>query len=91
MVQNYTVRKIEIAALKMEENRGSSSLKVVSATFLLVCFFRPKESTCETWNNVFLFHFKSSFRSRKSNFRILDIQVYDVIKCLSIKQETHFC
>ena len=35
-------------------------LKVVSTTFLLVCFFNLKQSTCE---------------SRKNVFRILDIQV----------------
>ena len=28
-------------------------LKVVSATFLLVCFSSLKESTCETWKNAF--------------------------------------
>ena len=59
MVQNYTVRKIEIAALKMEENRGSSSLKVVSATFLLVYFLSLKESTCETRKNVFYITLKA--------------------------------
>ena len=68
MVQNYTVRKIEIAALKMEENRGSSSLKVVSATFLLVCFLNLKESTCETWEKN-LFHSKSSFHSQENQLR----------------------
>ena len=29
------------------------NLKVVSATFLLVCFLRLKDSTCETRKNVF--------------------------------------
>ena len=38
-------------------------LKVVSATFLLVCLVSLKESTFETRKNVFLFHFKSSFPS----------------------------
>ena len=30
-------------------------LKVVSATFLQVCFLHLKESTCETRKNVFYF------------------------------------
>ena len=50
-------------------------LKVVSATFVLVCFLSLKESTCKTRKNVFnslqtLFSF-----SRKSNFRILHFQI----------------
>ena len=36
-------------------------LKVVSATFLLVCFLRLKESTCETRKNVFYFTSKAVF------------------------------
>ena len=31
---------------------ASVSLKVVSATFLLVCFVSLKESTCETWKHA---------------------------------------
>ena len=46
------------------------ALKVVSATFLLVCFLSLKKSTCETRKNIFLFHFKSSFHSREN--QILD-------------------
>ena len=66
-------------------------LKVVSATFLLVCFVCLKERTCETRKNVFLFHFKSSFHSRDN--QILNFQLFkchDVIKCLGMKHETHF-
>ena len=40
---------------------------------------------------MFLFHFKSSFRSGEN--QIVDFQIvkfHDVIKCLSIKQEIHF-
>ena len=40
------------------------------ATFSLVCFLGLKESTWETRKNAFYFTF-----SRKSNFRILDIQI----------------
>ena len=64
------------------------SLKVVSATFLLVCFVCLNESTRET-RKCFLFHFESSFRSRDN--QILTFQTfksYDVIKCLSMKHET---
>ena len=36
-------------------------LKVVSTTFLLVCFVCLKESTCETKKNVFYFTSKALF------------------------------
>ena len=36
-------------------------LKVVSATFLLVCFVSLKEGTCETKKNVFYFTSKALF------------------------------
>ena len=36
-------------------------LKVVSATFLLVCFVCLKESTCETKKTVFYFTLKALF------------------------------
>ena len=38
-----------------------ANLKVVSATFLLVCFVSLKESTCETRKNVFYFSLKALF------------------------------
>ena len=37
----------------------SQDLKVVSATFLLVCFVCLKESTCETRKNAFYFTSKA--------------------------------
>ena len=46
-------------------------------------FLSLKESFCGTRKNVFCF----TFRKRKYKFRILDNQIYDVTKCLSIKQE----
>ena len=66
-------------------------LKVVSATFLLVCFVRSKRK--DLWNKekCFLFHFESSFRSW--NNQILNFQIFKchyVIKCLSMKHEIHF-
>ena len=41
--------------------RSHTSLKIVSATFLLVCFVCPKERTCETRKNVFYFSSKALF------------------------------
>ena len=43
-------------------------LKVVSATFLLVCVFSLRESTCETRNNVFIFTSKALFVLEKTEF-----------------------
>ena len=69
----------------------SVSLKVVSATFMLVCFLSLNKSIFQIRKNVFLFHFKSSFRSREN--QVLEFYLFkfhDVIKCLSIKEEIHF-
>ena len=43
------------------EKNDNNNLKVVSATFLLVCFVCLKESTCETRKNVFSFTSKALF------------------------------
>ena len=43
-------------------------LKVVSTTFLLVCFSSLKESYCETWKNVFYFTSKALFILEKIKF-----------------------
>ena len=40
---------------------NAASLKVVSATFLLVCFVCLKKSTCETTKSVFYFTSKTLF------------------------------
>ena len=45
----------------MEEYGEVKSLKVVSATFLLVYFLSVKESTCKTRKNVFYFTSKALF------------------------------
>ena len=50
-------------------------LKVVSTTFLLVCFSSLKEDNCETCKNLFFSLQKLFLLSRKINFRILDIQI----------------
>ena len=46
----------------------AEGLKVVSTTFLLVCFSGLKESTCETWKNVFYFTSKTLFVLEKMFF-----------------------
>ena len=43
------------------EHRVSETLKVLSATFLLVCFVSLKKSTCEMRKNVFYFTSKALF------------------------------
>ena len=43
-------------------------LRVVSATFLLVCFSSLKERICETWKNVFYFTTKALFILEKMKF-----------------------
>ena len=66
-------------------------LKVVSATFLLVSFFKSKQEHLPNQEKRFSFHLKSSFHSQEN--QILEFQIFkfhDVIKCLSIKQEVHF-
>ena len=77
---------IEISILEI-----SKVLKVVSATFVLVCFLVLNRSTCQTRKNVSLFHFKNSFIFREN--QILEFYIFkfhDINKCLSIKQEIHF-
>ena len=61
-------------------------LKVMSTTFLLVCFLCLKESTCETRKNVFYLNSKALFILEKT-FQIF--KCHDVINCLSMKHETH--
>ena len=43
------------------DKMNSDNLKVVSATFLLVCFLHLKESTCEKRKNVFYCTLKALF------------------------------
>ena len=50
-------------------------LKFVTTTFLLVCFLSLKESFSETRKSTFYFTSKTLFVLRKSDFRILDIQI----------------
>ena len=54
--------------LQKEKYTGEILLKVVTATFLLVCFLSVKESTCETMKNVFYFTSKALFVLKKIKF-----------------------
>ena len=48
--------------------QNKASLKVVSATFLLVCFSSLKESTGEAWKNDFYFTSEALFVLKKIKF-----------------------
>ena len=50
-------------------------LKVVLATFLLVCFVCLKERTCERRKNVFYFTLKALFILEIIKFKFTDIQM----------------
>ena len=59
-----------IKLLKKKHGRIMSELclKVVSTTFLLVCFLSLKKSTCQTRKNVFYFTSKALFVLQKIKF-----------------------
>ena len=69
------LKLVNIIIIRVQDMLRIKVVKVVSATFLLVCFLSLKESFCQNWEECFLFHFKSFFLFLKSKFRILDIQV----------------
>ena len=50
------------------EQQKKFYLKVVSTTFLLVCFLSLNESTCQTRKNVFYFTSKALFVLEKIKF-----------------------
>ena len=52
----------------LAHRQNMANLKVVSATFLLVCFLSVKESTCENMKNVFYFTSKALFILEKIKF-----------------------
>ena len=59
--------------LKYDFNKADGTtfvagLKVVSTTFLLVCFLCLKESNCQTTKNVFYFTLKALFVMEKTKF-----------------------
>ena len=59
LANELTSVSTEILEAKFGMVFKSLYLKVVSATFLLVCFVCLKESTCETRKNVFYFTSKA--------------------------------
>ena len=66
-------------------------LKVVSATFLLVCFLILNESICQTRKNASYFTLKALLVLEKIKFQYFRFSNFMIItKCLSIKQEMHF-
>ena len=72
-----------------ERLRTLATWRVVSATFLLVCFLSINESTFQTRKSV-LVYFKSSFHSRENQIlKFYILKFIDVIKFRSIKQEIH--
>ena len=71
-------------------HRFALPLKVVSTTFLLVCFVCLNK---DLWNKEksFLFHFEIYFHSWDN--QLLNFQIFkchDIIKYLSMKREIHF-
>ena len=71
------------------------SLKIVSATFVLVYFAslkRLKQRKKETKKKCFLLHFKNSFCSWHNQVLVFQIfKCHDVIVYLSMKHEAHMC
>ena len=59
----------------MYKNRLNNNLKVVSATFVLVCFSSLNKSTLETRKKKFISLLKLFLFSRKPSFRILHFQI----------------
>ena len=56
-----------------------------------ILFFKSKGEHLGNKEQSFLFHFKSSFRSRENQiFELKIFKFHDVIECLSIKQRIHF-
>ena len=55
--------------------QSGKQLKVVSATFVLVCFLSLNESTSQTKKKKFISLRKFFLFSRKSNFRLVHFQI----------------
>ena len=71
--------------------KGYTYLKVVSAIFLIVLFCMSKREQSWSKEKCFLFHFESSFCSWDNQVLTFPIlKCHDVIRCLSMKHETHF-
>ena len=73
IISKLEIYGFDIDALKpiqdyLANRKQSFKLKLVSATFLLICFLSLKESTCQTRNNVFYFTSKAPFVVGKIKF-----------------------
>ena len=73
IISKLEVYCFDIDALKpihdyLANRKQSFKLRVVSATFLLVCFLSLKECTCQTRKNVFYFTSKAPFVLGKIKF-----------------------
>ena len=66
-----------------EREQFKGCVRYIFASF----FLGLKESTCETRKNVFYFTSKALFVLEILTFQIF--KGHDVIKCLSMKHETH--
>ena len=70
--ESKTVHKDEVDRRKrsktMNDEKAVENLKVVSATFVLVCFLSLNESTFQTRKNVFYFTSKALFVLKKIKF-----------------------
>ena len=61
MIKVIEENENKIVQLNYKDNQSKWNLKVVTTTFLLVCFIGLKKSTCETKKNVFCFALKALF------------------------------
>ena len=72
-------------------DRSSSVFKGCVRYIFAIFLFKCKQEHLSDYEKCFLFHFKSSFRSRENE--ILEFYIFKfhgIVKYLSIKQEIHF-
>ena len=84
LMENSIFCAVFIFFYKLQKLLRFKSLKVVSAKFWLVCLISLKQSTREGSKNVFC------FTSRALLLTFQMFKCHHVIKCLSMKHETHF-
>ena len=72
-VESKTVHKDEVDRRKrsktLSDEKAVENLKVVSATFVLVCFLSLNETTFQIWKNAFYFTSKALFVLKKIKFK----------------------
>ena len=64
------------------------ALKFVSATFLIVCFFKFKEKHFSNWEKYFLFHFRSSFCCGED--QILEFYIFKLLDISKTRNTFHW-